>query len=500
MADTSYWIPDLLPKQFEIFNSYKRYVLAEGSKMTGKTRANLHKVARHLWETDRAEIGMLVRLTKSAKNSGIWDELCVTVLEEWMAHGYFYGKWEKPGPMTTDGVTKVPYFTLKNMHGTISRCSLYNCEDDTDAERRVKGCRFSMVYIPEATNFTVRAAFDAVKVQLRCLHLRYEDHQILLDCNPAEDGEESWLYKLWMVEKYLPDPTPDQKQFRDELHQIHFEIADNPRLDPREVSDLKAAYEYSPDLYSRYIQGKWTATTLNSHFSDLFIPNLHIIGDATNANKDNWEIITPDENCHELITSWDMGAVNHSAHIMQKRIVEKQICFDVIDELVFLKKQISIEDFALMMLDKMDEWELFLKREFGVNAINWRHWSDDSAFYYRSAADSHEELIVRNVTEGRVMLAAAPKAKGMVKQRVNLVRKLLFQKRLFFSAQLFETIRMVKGLKKGQSQVDFVDRLDPLKHIFDSLTYGLIAEAPLDAQNRPRPNVEKRSSVVMVGV
>ena len=96
------------------------------------------------------------------------------------------------------------------------------------------------------------------------------------------------------------------------------------------------------------------------------------------------------------------------------------------------------------------------------------------------------------------MLMAANKAKGSVKLRVNLVRKLLFQGRLFVSAHLFQTIRMLRGLKKGHSDRDFIDPVDPLKHIFDSFSYGLFGEAPMDAQNRTRPNVEKRSSVVAV--
>jgi len=495
-----YWVPDLMPKQMLCFNSYSRYLLLEGCKMSGKTRAALHKVARHLWETDRAEVGVFVRLTKSAKNSGIWEELCVTVIEEWMRNLYFHGKWVKPGPQTTDGITKVAYFQVRNMHGTISKCSLYNSEDDTDAEKRIKGCRFSMAYIPEATNFSSRAIFDAVKVQLRMLHLPYECHQLLLDCNPAEEGESSWLYKLWMREKFLPAETPGQKAFRDQLESIHFEISDNTKIDPREFEDLKASYEYNPDLYARYIEGKWTATTTNSHFADVFVENIHVIGEATSPNKDNWEMLVPSDNSTEFIGSFDPGDVNHSWHLFVKRIVGNAVSFDVIDELVFLKTKISIEDFTFLVIEKMDYWQEYMQREYGQRELIWRHWSDDSVFNFSSAANSYDALIIRNVSEGRINLLAANKAKGAVRLRVELLRKFLFQKRIFFSAQLFETIRMLKGLKRGPSNVNFIDPLDPLKHIFDSLTYGLMGEAPMDAQNRSRPKVEKRSSVVTVGV
>jgi len=490
-----------MPLQWAVFNDYThRYLLLEGCRLSGKTRASLCRIARHLWETDRADVGIFVRTTRSAKNAGIWDELCVTVIEDWMKHGYFFGKWVKPGPYTSDGVSKIPFFTLRGQNGTISRCSLFNVEDDAECERKVRGTRFSMVYFPELGNFLSRSVFDATKSQLRCLHLPYEHHLFLADCNPTEQGEASWIYQLWMVEKFLPPKNEDEKAFRDQLHSIHFQISDNTKIDPREMADLRASYQYSPDLYARYIEGKWTASTENSHFVDVFVENVHVVGQAHGANKDDWEVITPDEGCHELIGMFDMGDVNHAAHIMQKRIVNNEVSFDVIDELVFLKERISIEDFTLLYMEKMDLWEKYVEENYGTRNLHWRCWSDSSAFQYRSAADSHDELIVRNVSEGRILLGAAPKAKGSVKMRVNLLRKLLFQKRIFFSAQLFETIRMIKGLKKGTSLTDYVDRLDQMKHAFDSLTYGLMGEAPMDAQNRSRPKVEKRSSVVTVGL
>ncbi len=489
-----------MPKQLLVLNDYHRYLLLEGCRLSGKTRASLHKVARHLWETDRAEVGIFVRQTRSAKNAGIWDELCITVIEEWMSHGYFFGKWIRPGPMTCDGTTKIPLFTLMSMHKTVSRCFLFNCEDDAECERKVRGTRFSMIYFPELSNFNSRAAFDATKAQLRCLHLPYNHHQFLADCNPSEEGTSSWIYKLWYEEKFLPPQNEHQKVFRDELHAIHFQISDNTKIDPRDMADLKASYEYSPDLYSRYIEGKWTASTENSHFADLFSPQIHVVGNAFGANQEEWEVITPDETCHELYTGWDMGDVNHSGHFALKRIVNNQAHFDVFDELVIIKEKMSIEDFALLMLEKKRFWEEFLRREFNIKEILWRHWSDNSAWDYRSAANAEDELIVRNVTAGEIMLLAAHKGSGSVKLRLNLVRKLLFQKRLFFSAQLFETIRMIKGLKKGTTKAELVNPVDPLKHPFDSMTYILIGESPLDAQNKSQPNVERRSSVVAVGL
>jgi predicted nucleotidyltransferase len=479
----------------------------EGCKYAGKSVAACHKIARHLWETDRAEVAMMARTIKSAKSAGIYVEMC-SVIEQWMREGGYFGgvkkngdcNWIKPGPQTTDGVSKVPHCIVRNMHGTESRLSLFNCQETADVEVAMKGTRFSMIYFGEITNFPDRVVFDACKPQLRCLHLPYEAHQFLCDCNPDERGEESWIYRLWFIERFLPPESPAQKLFRSELHSIHFEIADNTMVDPREFEDLKASYEYNQDLYDRYIRGLWTSSTVNSHFADVFIPNIHIVGSAVGPSKEDFEVVVPDDSCHELFTGWDMGAVNHAGAFAQKRIVNKQVQFDFIDELVFLKEKISIEDFALLMLEKKHYWEEYCLREYGTKEINWRHWSDDSAWNYRSAANAEDELIVRNVTDGEIMLLKAHKGAGSVELRINLVRKLLFQKRMFISAQLFETIRAIKGVKKGRNKTDLIDPVDPLKHIFDATSYILIGESPMDAQNHNRPKVEKRSSVVTVGL
>lgn len=507
MPDQTFWCPDLNPKQMDALNDYHRYLLLEGPKYSGKSVASCHKIARHLWETDRAEVAMMARTIKSAKSAGIYIEVC-SVIEQWMTQGSYFGgvkrngepNWVKPGPNTTDGVSKVPYFIVRNMHGTTSRLSLFNCADDSDVEIAVKGTRFSMVYFGELTNFSDRVVFDATISQLRCLHLPYEAHQWLADCNPDVRGEASWIYQLFFEEKFRPPKTKGEEVFRNDVHSIHFDIADNPKLDPRDVENLKASYAHNQDFYDRYVLGKWTASTLDSHFSDVFLPNIHIVGDANSSDRDNWEMLVPDEHCQELIGSYDPGDINHAAVIFTKRIVNNAVNFDVIDELVFLKTKIGIEDFTYLMLEKMDYWEEYLRREYGTKEIKWRNWSDDSCFNYNSAANSYDALIIRNVSEGRINLLAANKAKGAVRLRVELLRKFLFQKRIFFSAQLFEIQRMLKGLKKGSSNIHFVDPLDKNKHCFDALTYGLMGEAPLDAQNRSRPKVEKRSSVVAVGL
>ena len=499
MANQNFWCPDLNPVQMLALNDYHRYLLLEGPKYSGKSYASVAKVVRHLWETDRAEVAVMARTIKSAKSAGIYVEICQQI-ETWMAHGYFRGKWIRPGPQTSDGTSKVPYATMYNLHGTVSRISLFNCQDDAEVEIAVKGARYSMVYFGELTNYRDRIVFDATISQLRCLHLPYESHQWLADCNPDIRGESSWIYQLFFVEKFRPATTPSEQHFRDDLHSIHFDIADNPKLDPREVENLKAAYAHSKDFTDRYVHGLWTASSEGGHFVDLFIPNLHVVGDANSSDKEQWEMLVPSDGCQELIGGWDPGDVNHSFHLFTKRIVNNALTFDVLDELVFLKTRIGLEDFTYLVIEKLDYWENYIRKECGVKEINSRHWSDDSVFNFTSAANSYDALIIRNASEGRINLLAANKAKGAVRLRVELLRKFLFQKRIFFSAQLFETIRMLKGLKRGPSNVNFIDPLDPLKHIFDSLTYGLMGEAPMDAQNRSRPKVEKRSSVVTVGI
>jgi hypothetical protein len=120
----------------------------------------------------------------------------------------------------------------------------------------------------------------------------------------------------------------------------------------------------------------------------------------------------------------------------------------------------------------------------------WRHWSDNSAWRYRAASDVYDELVVRQVSQGKIVLNAVTKGSGSVKQRISLMKKLLFSRRIYFSAQLSNTIKMVKELKPGPNKAEPIRDGDKNKHIFDAVTYMLISETPMDIERRFAPTVK----------
>jgi hypothetical protein len=150
----------------------------------------------------------------------------------------------------------------------------------------------------------------------------------------------------------------------------------------------------------------------------------------------------------------------------------------VLDELCVFDTAVSIRDFAEAFLEKMEKWETYCLKQYGT-IIKWKNWSDNSVFRFRAAAESTDELVVREVSKGRILLDAAPKYRQSVRDRVKLTNQLLFENRLFFSANCINTIASIRMLKKGSSEAVFVER-SKHKHPFDAMSYVLASEVPVD--------------------
>lgn len=489
-----YWAPDLIPKQFEVFNAVARFLLVHGPKFSGKTFGILHKVCRHLWDVNGARVAVVSKIVKTARHGGSFDLLIRTTVPEWIASGM--GFQLTCGPQT-DSVTKTPFFRVRNRHGTESECFLFSLSSEKEVEERFKNTEFSMIYFIELSNFDVRAVFDHTWPSLRMSTVPFDQHQWIADTNPAKEGEDNWIYKLWFQEKADEATLPF---LRDNLQDIAFTIDDNTRLDPRQKAALWAAYQYDKDLIDRFYWGKWTRSTADGHFSDVFIPNIHIVGDVSSPKKEEWDVIVPPETCYEFFGGWDLGDIHHSFHLATKRIVNDLTSFDFVDELVLLNQKTSVADFTEMVLEKVEFWEQFMLSEYGRKELKWRHWSDRSAFNYKSAADAEDELTVRNVSEGKIMLMALSGGQlgGSVRTRVSLWKKLLFDKRVFISAQLSFLIGMVRGLRQGPGNEVVQRKTNPLKHSFDSSSYLLIGEAPTDTELNFRSATTKRARVITV--
>lgn len=449
--------------------------MVDGPRKSGKSLAVANRAARHLWENNGAVFGIITKTLKNGK-VGVWQDTVGTIIPEWIGANIGM-RWVKEPTM--DVATKMSYARIRNAHGGVSEIQLHSLENVAEVEQKFKGTRFSGIWLSEADQFDDRIVFNALSDQLRVVGIPYENHQFILDLNPPEEG-----MKHWIAEAVFPK-LPGGKD-EDPLYQrIKFQLDDNVFLDPREKQDLINKYSYDAQLFARYVKGEWVEDITGSHFTDVFVQQTHVVGDVSHHDPDEHEVIVPPENCIELYTGWDLGDVNHAFIAACKREGDDESAiFDQIDELVVIDRKISIANFTEAVMEKIDFWEQWMSKNTNTKRVLWRHWSDSSAWRYKAAADIHDELVVRQVSGGRINLMPVTKGNGSVKRRISLLKKLLFERRFFVSAQCRNAIRMMREMKPGPNKAEPIRDGDKHKHVFDALTYMLISEAPADVERR----------------
>lgn len=492
-TNSAYWTPRLCQKQLEVFNDMHRFLLLDGPRKSGKTLAACHKILKHCFDTPSARVAMFCKTTKNAKAGGVWLDITQLALPEWVEANIGMKVTEEP---CVTGDTRMSYFKVSNRWGGESEVQLHSLEYCPDIVEKIRGARFSMVYFSELDNFDDRIVFDISEDQLRMLGLPYEMHQWVADTNPPDTGTNNWMHDLWFKEKERADhPDPE---YQAQIHRIPFKIDDNPFLDDREKRNLIAKYRHRQSLYKRFILGEWEEDLTNGCFSEVFSPERHVLGNINYSTRSEWEIITPTEACHELIIGLDPGDVNHSAHIIEQIHTHGDPIFAVLDEIVSVGKNVSLKEFGAAIVNQMDFWESYCQSRYG-RKIRWKTWADTSVDRYRSAANSDEALVIRNLSGGRIRPRAAVKFSGSIETRVRILYRLFAENRIFISASCPDTIQMVKALKRNNTKVEPIGPKRH-KHPFDSLTYILISEEPLALeQNAPRTDRGAAPAVVMVG-
>ena len=212
----------------------------------------------------------------------------------------------------------------------------------------------------------------------------------------------------------------------------------------------------------------------------MFREDVHVRGEIHVPENERTGLL-PGPTTRFLITGFDPGDKNNAFVILAKRESEDkngQPEFDVIDELVTIDKALPLRDFVDAMLELILKWETFCKENY-QRQIQWRHYSDTSAWRFKSAAEAHEALLVYNFSGGKIQLMAAPKYSGSLKDRVRLLQELLYERRILISAQLKHVITMLKVLRRGDSLAEYITPRDKT-HVFSALTYALQSEVPMD--------------------
>ena len=490
------WSPNTFPKQDSIRwaihpDNPRRtpHLCVSGPRKSSKTTGCLHALVEHAWEVDRALIAVISPTVTAATDGGCWQSLCEEIIPNWIA-GDFGLEWvRKP---YQESVSKRFKCSIKNKHGTVSVFQLESFREgatEVDIATRFKGKKFSAVYFSEAGTWVAnRKAYDIVSECLRLKEFWLKNQlTMILDTNPEPPGMDHWIPQIFYTfrvadERVLMDMIKDKPVTLEEmvnsqkrLGLIEVFVSDNLALTDEDHSELRSKYCHNQDLFDRYYLGKWTSASGSGLFHDVFRPIIHVVGELeTPINKDPLMLV-PSENCFELFTGWDLGTVNHAATILERYYWPDskgvQVPhFNMIDELVYIQSDVNISEFTEAFLLKMDFWEEYLGKK-----LHWTHYSDRSSFDYRdSMSERRQHVEVALVSKNRIRLVAVDKFAGSVRQRVDIMRKLLFQDRVFISKLKCPSLNAsLQSLRPGKNTP--IEKQSEHRHVFDAATYPLQA-------------------------
>lgn len=484
------WIPLMVPKAQRVFNDYTRVILLSGARKSAKTMCALtNRILRHAWEIDGGVVGIVGKTIRNV-SEGLWKDLISFALPGWIDSGIGI-KMTLPPRMTAD--SHMRYCRVSNMHGRECELQLHSLDHDHQVEQKFKSMRFSMLAISEVDQFGDRRVLDVLLDQLRVPGVPFKDHQCLMDANPPIQGQSHWLYNA-MVNR-----SKGNKELVPNSAVYHFMIDDNWFLGPDEANELKRKYEYSKIKYDRFVNGLWVRDTESTYFNENFIPNIHVVGNCDGPNKADWEILAPPPGTPTLFTGSDLGDVNHACTFFSSRVDEAgQVCIDIIDELESIKRPISLSEFALKILEKIDYWNEWMVANGSKNPPRWVHFTDSSAMAFKANSSNTDAKVVFQATKGRIVMHPVAKMKGSVLGRINLIKRLLHENRLFVSASCRGTIDWLSFLRPGRTASEKIDIDLDCRHLFDSATYGISSVIPIEIDREFQTRTARKGQVVLI--
>jgi hypothetical protein len=555
--------PALFPKQIEGLNacqpSKRNRILYSGPRLSGKTNGALHCIADNAWQTSYANWCMLSVTQSVGIDSGVWTAMSRIILPDWIS-GNFGMRWmngrngEPKGTPHIENVTKKPTCMFTNRHsfkddkwtGDYSQISLESLKNEDEVEERFKGKEYTGIFVNELSKFTNRRTFDTLILALRSMrgHLKKDQFIFLADTNPAEEGTESWIYKLWYELRLMdddklwsefPDDDTERKAdarhplvpIRDSLQLIEFSVDDNLSMTDEDKLNLKSSLSHDPDLLARYYYGKWVTASADAIFRGVFRPLIHVVPDAKQLILPDPDVLWPQPGCFELILSIDPGATNFASFIMEKyteqRLVKRLatdnegnfimdngrhreisemrdvICFKVLDELVIVGEDFHLADYVEELTRMMVMWEWAIGKP---GQTMWRMWSDRMVFDVKIPfTDNFWHQSIHAASGGKIVLMAAERGRGSVAAGIDLLRKLLFERRILFSGtRCPHVINMLKSIKKGKTAASPVSAGSIWKHSLDGLRYGLVSELYDDMFTEVRGIMRKESGSSLVSV
>jgi hypothetical protein len=489
----AFWLPRLSPKQMEVFNDFHRFILLSGPRKSSKSWASCHRILRHCFDTPNAEVIMVSRNIKTAKEGGIWSYLVDQAIEEWRKSGVT----DYVRSPRQDGQTRTLFCSIRNRYGGESKIMLNSLDYDDDAERLFKERAVSGIYFSELSKWRKRKVFDVSVMSLRKPGIPYNQMMWLADTNPGDDGEDEWYYQLFEIERTMdsaPDwcKTPaDIERFRKrqkELSIHHIFLNDNIFLTQEEIDDVISTHISDPDLYARYVEGKYVKTSGEGYFANVFKPDVHVLGDCHRPNRSEWSTVQLDETAMSCDVGWDIGDRNTAVIFIYSVPDEKgRNEYYVVEEVVVLDDQVSLDAIVDAVIEKME----LLEKQAG-HPLKFFHWSDTSSFSKKISAENTEAMLVHHISGGKITLNPSQKWSGSLHDGISMFRRLFFENRLKLSAHCFQMIQAIRGLRPEKSRGTGVQKImgNFAKHSWDACRYALNMRESRDLITR-RPKVVK---------
>lgn len=551
--------PPISFQQGEILECPKKYLLVDGPRYSSKTIGCLNDIPWHMWNTPGACGMMLGRTTTQNSDAGAWSLLVNSILPKWERGETLLidesGQivlddkgLPQPGPLMPFGfevVTPVRmeasthklYFETNNRFDGVSRYYLDSLDVESDAENKFKGKMFSHIYWTELSNFKQRKTFDVIQECLRGIpDLRPDQYKLVADTNPAEEGEDSWIWKLWFwfrtvdldnitddlrEELNLGDMEGDElaetvmalKEMQEQLEVHNYTIDDNIFITQAQKRAQRAKYSHDKDLLDRYYYGKWTRSSGDGIFSEVWQPILHLVphGRTDLSKSEKEEIILPEVECIELGSGADIGSRRNTAlAFMEPVLVEVEefgssvlkTGIKVLDEFVSLGKQQKIWETAEQYDEKVEFWSAQCKKK-----PTWLHASDSSSFDVSGQTSTSEAVDIYRLTEGRVELRSIlriPEIKikgaGGVERGIDLLQRLLFENRFWVNdARCPMTAEMFAAIKRNRKGK--LSTTNIYKHIMDAIRYYCSWKLWEEIRRTPRiPTNKERPRIVVTTV
>lgn len=456
------WVPDLTPRQMDVFLDESDNTLVVGNRYTGKGWSCAYNLVKHAYDHFGALVLVVVRTKRQGSTGGFFSKLASDILPDFEKNiGLSFR-----GPYMTQDKDSV--LAITNRYGGTSVIQLMSILHEADVEKKILGIECSKVYIDEAITFESEETFSLLRGTLkRRRHIPPRCQTLLASTNPGDPSH--WLAKKWNI----VDPENRGSNYR--VLQVMKE--DNP---DRERADayyamLEDELKNQPTRYARYVKGEWVALPSGeSLFGRQFVRDFHVRGDVKAG-----ELLRHRPGTLVRV-GVDIGDTNHGLVLYERiRTAEKELVI-VLDEIVHVKKQVSIEMLAVELLQKLQR----LGDDAGCD-IGFQMVSDNSAFNrFRATTGSHDHAELEKHLKAhqkkypRVraipQIKECPKPQGSVVTRTRLLQDLLANRQIFFSANCTNIIETVEKITAAKDKPMQPDTRDKLKHALDALTYGLL--------------------------